>query len=365
MNKIFLLFSWLISSVSYGQQTNESIDIGGVNRTYIQYLPVGFQTSENMPAVILLHGIGDSGAGWLGAGFNDIADSARFVVIYADGLPNNFSQNSWNNGTLLASTADDISFMNGIMDDLILNKNVDPSRIYVSGFSMGSIMAYRLACQLNSRIAAIGTMSGPMSDPDFASCSPAYKTPVIHFHGTLDATLTYGGSPLPTMTNAIETIGLWEGLHSCDGTYDSIRMPDNAPSDGITVDKFVYNGCSSTNPLELWRMNNADHQYIYEPTNDVTEGFEIWRFFRRFYHPNPAAASLNENSEIEFGVYPNPCSDVMTISYNSELDYKLTDFTGRVIQQGTSNKINVSEIPSGSYLLIIQDTSIRSIEIIH
>lgn len=142
MKSTILLVALLLSSILWSQQTNENVDIGATNRTYVQYLPTGFNpATESLPVVFCLHGIGDVSTNMANIGFNQIGDTARFISIYPQGLTNAFGQSSWNNGTLLSSTANDIDFFHAMMNDMILNYNADPSRIYVSGFSMGSIMS--------------------------------------------------------------------------------------------------------------------------------------------------------------------------------------------------------------------------------
>lgn len=337
--------------ISTAQQTVQNVTIGTANRTYIQYLPTGFQESENMPVVVVLHGIGGNGASMVPTGFNQIADTARFIAIYPTGLLNGWGQTSWNNGTLLASTANDIGLFNYILDDLILNKNADPTRIYFTGFSMGSIMCHHMACQLNSRIAAIGAMAGTIATANITSCSPTYATPVIHLHGTADATVPYDASPLPSLSLVPETIDFWRNVHGCDATYDSIRMPDTA-NDGITVDRFIYDNCSQAGALELWRLNNADHIFLYEPAHDITESMEVWRFFLRFQHPSPASAQLSQLDYAVAKLYPNPSQDFITIETLAEVkEFRIVDLMGRTLIVTDKSTIDIETLQSGRYFV--------------
>ncbi len=356
MNKLLLLTFWMtLAASSFGQLTSENVLINGVNRHYYQYLPVNFQPSENLPVVFILHGLGGSASDMTGAGFNYIADTARIIVIYPDALPNSFGQTAWNNGTLLSSTADDISLMNYLVDDVILNKNADPTRIYCSGFSMGSIMSYHLACAMNDRFAAIGCMSGTMPTDDIQNCNPAYKTPVIHFHGTADGTVPYNSNPLPSLSLVPETISFWQNVHACDATPDSTGIPNTA-SDGITVDRFRYLNCTPDGSLELWRMNNADHVYLYQPVNDLTEAVEIWLFFRRFQHNSPAAAAVHElDVTNRFSVSPNPSSGTFNISSLRAFTGEIYDLNGKRLQtielQAGENSVALDGLDNGTYLL--------------
>lgn len=351
-----LILGLSISVLSQAQQTNESIDISGTTRTYVQYLPVGFNpATESLPVVFCLHGIGDNAANMSGIGFNQMGDTARFISIYPQGLNNTFAQSSWANGTaFLSSTADDLGFFNALIDDMILNYNANPARIYASGFSMGSIMSYKLACELNDRIAAIGTMSGTMSTDDLTNCVPTYVTPVIHFHGTADGTVPYSGAALPSLSLVPETIDFWKNAHACGATSDSTQIPNSA-ADGFTVDRFVYQNCSPANSLELWRINGGDHQYFYQPTNDFTEAIEIWRFFRQWSHSNPAPVGLESLSQEGIRIYPNPSNGLIEITTDHDDRLMVYSAMGTLLHTqevlAGSTSMDLRELSAGMYLV--------------
>ena len=357
-----LLLFVLLLGANFAQLSQHSILVGSTTRNYYKYLPVGYQPTEQLPVVFILHGLGGNAQQMTMAGFSFISDTARIIAIYPDGLPNSFGQNSWNNGTLLSSTADDISFFNKMMDEMILNQNANVARIYVTGFSMGGIMTHHLACALNNRIAAIGPMAGTMATSDLSTCVPAYKTPVIHLHGTADGTVPYDSGALPSLSLVPETMAFWRNVHGCAATADSTRMSDTA-LDGITVDRFVYNTCDPIGSVELWRLNGADHVYLYQPLNDITEAVEIWKFFNKWQHPNPQAVELNEINKVEsFFLYPNPSNGNFVVKLNQKSTLNLIDLQGKVLQQfdlnAGSEPIQLTVKP-GLYFLKDQNGSIQ------
>jgi polyhydroxybutyrate depolymerase len=348
-----LLFA-LLFGATQAQLTQHSITVGTTSRNYYKYLPTGYQPTEHLPVVFILHGLGGNAQQMTMAGFSLIADTARVIAIYPEGLPNSFAQNSWNNGTLLSSAANDISFFNKMMDEMILNQNANPARIYVTGFSMGGIMSHHLACALNNRIAAIGPMAGTMSTSDISTCVPTYKTPVIHLHGTADGTVPYNSGALPSLSLVHETMAFWRNVHGCAATADSTRIPDTA-MDGLTVDRFVYNTCDPLGSVELWRINGADHIYLYQPVNDITEAVEVWKFFNKWQHPNPQVVGLTEiQKEKTFTVYPNPSEGNFVIELNKNSLLTLMDMQGKIVHhfdlKAGTEKIQVKLTP-GIYFL--------------
>jgi polyhydroxybutyrate depolymerase len=367
MKKLLLGLSLLLITISASSQlTTHTIDVNGVSRGYYKYLPVNYQASENIPVVFILHGLGGNAQQMTLAGFSLIADTARIIAIYPDGLTNAASQNSWNNGTLLSSSADDVGFFNKMMDLMITNQNANPARIYVTGFSMGGIMSHHLACKINDRIAAIGPMAGTMSTIDIQTCVPAYKTPVIHLHGTADGTVPYDSGALPSLSLVPETMDFWRNVHGCAATADSTRIPDIS-ADGYTVDRFVYNTCNPLGSVELWRINGADHIYLYQPVNDITEAVEIWKFFNKWQHPNPASVSINELVKGKsFTIFPNPSLGQFTIQLNQNSPLFLMDLKGNILEKLEMNtglnKIDLTIAP-GIYLLSDENGSIERLVI--
>lgn len=66
--------------------------VGGTSRTYNRYLPTGLTPSEEVDLIIVLHGIGDNANNMSNVGFNLIADTARFIAVYPQGVNNGFGQ---------------------------------------------------------------------------------------------------------------------------------------------------------------------------------------------------------------------------------------------------------------------------------
>jgi len=298
MKKFFTLLSIsFIITGAFAQFSNRTMLVGATNRQYRQYLPTAFNagTEPGVPLVIAMHGLGDNMTNFSNVGFNFIADTARFIVVYPNGTLNGFGQNAWNNGTLLSSSVDDISFLSMLIDTMKVKYDIDLNRVYFTGFSMGGIMTYHMVCALPHRIAAIASVAGTMSTSDISTCNPGRAIPVMHMHGTADGTVPYDGSALPSLSLVPATLSFWQNNNGC-GDSTVYNLPDPV-ADGITVDTIAFNTCNA--PLVHWRENNADHVWLYQPVNDITATLEIWKFFQDKSHPGASQLSINPANEYE------------------------------------------------------------------
>merc|ERR1712207_52897 len=89
-----------------------------------------------------------------------------------------FGCNVWN------CRADDIGFIDTLLDELEATYCIDRSRIYVTGFSNGGMMAQRLGCEMNHRLAAIAPQHGQLALG--FNCDPKHDEPmpILNIWGT-------------------------------------------------------------------------------------------------------------------------------------------------------------------------------------
>jgi len=353
MKQIILILSLILTLNLSAQQTLESIQIDGNNRQYYKYLPTGFDSNtESVPLVIFLHGLGGNALQLTSIGYNQIGDTARFITVYLEGTLNSNGQNSWNNGTLLGTNVNDVLFISKVIDEIKVEHNIDLSRVYLTGISMGSIMTYKAIRHLDDRIAAVSCHIGTMSTEEISGYSPNNPVPVQHIHGTADGTVPYDGTALPSLSLVPQTIDKLKTINGWNGDSTITNIPDSK-ADGITIEKIVYN---TTTPLELWKMNGGDHIYLFPSVNDTAGVFVSWYWFNQFTHPNPVTASVNElennNQKIEF--YPNPASGKLFIKkFHTLKGVRIYNMNGQaVFNEIISDEfLDISSIKTGIYII--------------
>ena len=199
------------------------INIGGSDRTYRLYKPADLPASA--PLVVILHGYSGSGKqAERDYHWDELADSAKFVVAYPEGR-----NRSWNvDGETCCGRSgregvDDVGFITGAVADIGKNVGIDSSRVYVSGISNGGIMSYTLACTTGV-FAAIG----PDAATQLNSCRSPHPTSVLHIHGTADRLVPYNGGQGFSVINgpsAPDLNAFWRNVDQCAAPVASTDGP--------------------------------------------------------------------------------------------------------------------------------------------
>ena len=148
-----LLTSCLLHAVA---QETIAIDLefDGEDRDYRLRIPANFDGETALPLVFNLHGFTSNATQQeLYSRMNVVADTAGFFICYANGIGA-----AWNVGWDFGSSADDVGFINFLIDQISAEYPILSDQIYSCGMSNGGFMSYRLACELNQRIAAVASV---------------------------------------------------------------------------------------------------------------------------------------------------------------------------------------------------------------
>ncbi len=271
--------------------TAHSLVYDGIERTYVLHIPASYDATRPTPLVLAFHGIALDAEEMIRiSGLSEQADTSGFIVAYPNGTGGN---KSWNGGHCCGEAAknnvDDVGFTRALIDELTASLNIDPQRVYATGFSNGAIMVYRLACELSDRIAAIGPVSATQILDDQQACHPARSVPIIHFHGTADRLNPYDGGTTSAGFEYVpvqDAIGFWAGQNTCP------TQPQSATSGNIQHD--VYAPCAEGTAVELYTVLDGEHAWpggeavspqVGEPTMEISATPLMWEFFAA--HPMP------------------------------------------------------------------------------
>jgi polyhydroxybutyrate depolymerase len=313
-----LLISFLFS-LGLTAQTTVNITQDGIPRTFKYVTPPGWTTSSSLPVVFLLHALTQDGDQVLGVtDFDVIAQNNNFVLVYPDGI-----NGAWNaNMNVSVSQADDLGFLEAMIDWVQLNLNTDPLRQYLCGMSNGGFMSYKLACESRHCFAAVASVSGTMSDTVDFNCIPTNRPYILHIHGTADGVVSYFGSPT-TGISVDELTTKWKNYLGCDPTPVYSAMPNPNLVDLSYPEKYTFANCD-LGSLVLIKIIGGGHQWpgiltVWGGVGTINMDFYspqiIWDFFDGKTCP---VASLSENTDDKIEPEISFITDLMGRIINAE-----------------------------------------------
>jgi len=369
MKKIYLhILISLISLSSFAGYTTHSFTFGGVTRQYLLYVPAVYDGSTPVPFILVLHGLGDNMNNFAGVNFNSIADTANFIFAIPQALVDQTltGETAWNSGAgvggiTLNPNVDDVGFLNAVMDSTILYYNIDTTRLYATGFSMGGFMTNRLGCELNNRIAAIASVSGTIGNG--ITCTPSRVVPSCHFHGTLDQVVAYSNDFYGLDAEAL--VAYWQGHDGCASTPSSIDTLPHVAADTLHVIHYVYPGGLYGSDVEFYKVINGQHQWLGPTGEDINYADAIWKFFNRYkwVAQTPSGIAV-VSKDLGISVYPNPATSMLTINVprgaTDLREISIRDISGREVytshagMQSNDLNIDVSAFARGMYTVSVR-----------
>ena len=254
-----------------------TIEYDNIVRQFFVYEGAGYQS--NATVLFVLHGY-TSRALWIMnySGFQTIADDAGIIVIYPQGtlLPAT-GQTHWNvGGWTTSSTTDDVGFINSVINFMNDEYSINPKRIYSTGMSNGGYMSYKLACDLSSRIAAVASVTGSMTNQTLDGCNPSHSTSVAQIHGLQDSVVNYAGNGFSKPIE--EVMSYWVDNNNCSPEPDTFEI---FGSNGGGIHD-VYSGCDDQTNVELFLMNNMGHSWPNIDDHDLQGSTAVWNFLSKY-----------------------------------------------------------------------------------
>lgn len=185
-----------------GQFNGRTFTDNGVLFRYQLFVPRNFDPSKKWPVIVALHGSGEKGndgVRQMGAGMGKVvrASASTFpAVVVLPQVPGD--------GKVLDWTPSFTRLVDAVVHDV----NGDPDRVYLTGFSMGGILAYDIVYRHPGKFAAVVAVSAPIviqPTPDRAS-----RWPTSQSH--------------PAQARALGTTPIW----IFQGAHDEAALPSDA-----------------------------------------------------------------------------------------------------------------------------------------
>ncbi len=354
----------ILTSNVFSQQTiSTSITHDGGQRDYILYVPASYDGSTAFPLLLCFHGYTSSNNVIMAySGFNAIADTANFIAAYPQGTDLSGSSH-WNvGGWTVGSTADDVGFVDALIDTIQSGYNINADRIYSTGMSNGGYMSFLLACQLSDQIAAIASITGSMTPETYNACNPTHPTPVLQIHGDNDGTVPYSGASWTKSINQV--LAYWSGYNN-NGQVDTTAIADINSADGSTVDQISYGYGDNCSSVIHYKVYGGGHDWPGAWGNmDIDASAVAWNFLSQFDINGIAGCVAGFGQQLKqenFSVFPNPATEFIRLDFSIEedIEYLISDMSGRIVQRGIlingNPQIDISELAPNSYILTVAD----------
>ena len=233
------------------------METGATTRYYLLDVPANTDNKTPLALVFGLHGYDMNNVAVIDL-FNFTSRSnGRAITVLPQGEgPPPGDVSHWGDHVLESTwTAGDTNYtyLHELMLDIQNRFCVDPSRVFIAGFSMGGFFTNSLACAHSDWFRAFAPVSG--GGP--GSCSNANaKPPIMLHHGTAD--------DIVEIASGEGSRDFWVEQNGCGTSTTSSFMGCQS-----------YGGCPEGSPV-IWCVGNWNH------TISSTAAANIWSFFDGF-----------------------------------------------------------------------------------
>lgn len=277
----------------------------GTTRYYRIYEPSNYN-GEAVPLMVDMHGMyGTPQTQANNTRYDLEAENGEpFIIVYplgTTGVGWNAFRYSWNGGDggdkydgccqpAQRNGVDDVLFIKELVTHIKNNSgyNIDPKRIYGSGFSNGSAFIQKMLVDEPGFFTAAFVSAQfllELKDLDRENL-PSLSVPIMLSHGRGDVTAPYDGKRQNSWSrlfpSAQENVELWRDLNGCNKTSDDYYKKEN-------YNCIKYTGCNGGAEVVLCTVdsnkeeNNHNHYgQKYKNADNETISHMGWEFVRKY-----------------------------------------------------------------------------------
>ena len=302
MNFLGPLIAFLAFCFPFVAVSSEILEIDAGRGVVPVHIPDGHSANDNVPIVVLLHGLGadaktQNEGGKLpifpaksvtGMKFSTKVDAKNFILVLPDGsfqsVPVLGRHRFWNATDACCDfqpqDPSDATYILSLIDAVIAHDRtgISQKEIFIVGHSNGGFLAHRIGCEFSNRISAIVSVAGATYlNPDDCKNRSANariaKLHVLQVHGNEDVTVVFDGGdrllgyPAPApYPGAKATTQNWATIMQENGSCNAPNNPSRTIDDSLAlVDPigdtivFEYDCPDPGTSIELWVMSEEDH----------------------------------------------------------------------------------------------------------
>ena len=302
-----------------------TLDVDGMTREVIVYVPELAAGPAAAPAVFMLHGTSGDGERFYNiSGWKEKADAEGLVAVFPSALTYCLKEDEnrdgdfddpgerkvttkWAAGELGTATmplcsadeiaqlsaenqalvdhplADDVAYLDAVLDLLASGYVVDADRIHASGFSNGGGMTSRLALERADRFAAIAAAAGALKLPPAPAARPLS---MVFSVGTLDDgfAAALGVPEIPIRPDVISEYPLLTAL--VDDYLTMLQLEDAYTFEeqvvsGKRIGRYTYatSATDAGNTFTFVLVEDCEHQYPNGTNHPLVMANPLWTFF--------------------------------------------------------------------------------------
>jgi polyhydroxybutyrate depolymerase len=293
------LISLLVVSLSVTAQENDAttrleIEHDGDTYEVRVYVPSSYDGSTEVQLMLAFHpGFSSAEAMQRLTDFDRLAEESGVIVAYPDSIVG-----YWDYGVSLPEwdTVRDVRDHLGYAEKVyeMLLEEYAISEVYLAGFSNGSRMVMRLACEHVDWFSGAGVVAAGISSEVVAACPEDASLPIYYEHGTDDTVVPFEGKPLTDGGQVIsyalpatDMTTFWALQNECELEPDVSNLDDPNPDDAVSVREILFDDCATGNPVLFYAMLGGSHGWSgavtllqvedYVPSHNTSEA--MWTFF--------------------------------------------------------------------------------------
>ena len=230
---------------------------------------------SNYPIVFYFHGNGGTAESFYSnlSEVHELIDNNEFIGIFPQGL-----EESWNLG-VEASKADDVAWVEGIIEAISEESFVDLSSVYAVGISNGAGMVNKLAKETNILKGIAPIVS--QQTLALSKISPLNGVSVFQINGADDPLIPLNGGLSKVQhqfVSAKESAENWAMYSKCSTipmTFQDVWGP-------YPVQSFFYGNCESNRQVRYHIVEGSGHSGNF---GNFSLHTAIWSFFKKFPGP--------------------------------------------------------------------------------
>ncbi|MFA0962092.1 alpha/beta hydrolase [Roseivirga sp. BDSF3-8] len=261
---LLCLSTTVLLAQQHSKVTGSEYSAGEING-YWRYLPQGYnQSGETFPLIVYLHGNSGRGNG-TSAGLDIMLETGLTRVIHK-GSDLTFTVNAKEWQFLALSPQKNRSDANWNSQDIaafisyaVETYRVNPSRVYLVGYSMGGRGVYEFLADTERRdqappLAAVAVLAGSYSEQDACLIASA-DLPLLHYHSIHDNTATVTYSSAQTLI---------EKINNCQPAFSPQLVSLDMNRQGTPID------------------HDATDTISFNPANSSADLPNLYRWFLRY-----------------------------------------------------------------------------------